>query len=186
MSDSEPRATGTPVAQPPVASPAQPGAAPAGAACPVPEYGALDRRDFLTWIAAGSMAVTGLFALATAARTIMPPARSIEGKTKPGPLPVARVSDLKVGVPFFAPYGDDYVFITKLEGAKIIALNAACPHVKCVLSWNAKTSQYDCPCHASFFTIAGKRISGPAPRDMWTADFKVVGNDVVVSGFENA
>jgi len=154
----------------------------------------MDRRDFLTWIATGSVAVTGMFSLMTVLRVIQPPARSIEGKTKIGPLAVATVAELTQGVPKLVEYGDDFVFVTKLENAgadgkpKIIALNAACPHVRCKLHFNEKTKQYDCPCHASSFTITGKKLGGPAPRDMFAATFALEGpkgqEKVVVSGFE--
>jgi len=144
----------------------------------------MTRRDFLTWIAGGSMAVTGLFSLRTVLMVIFPPARSIEGKTKVGPMPVATVADLKPGVPKIVEYGDDFVFVVKLDATKIIALNAACPHVACKLHFNEQSKEYDCPCHASSFAIDGKKLGGPAPRDMIPATFEVESGQVVLSGFE--
>lgn len=152
-------------------------------ACPVPEK-AVDRRDFLTWIAAGSLAVTGAFSLATIVQIIQPPRRSIEGKTKIGPMKVGTVSGLEPGKPKIVEYGDDFLWLVKLDAKKVIGLNAACPHVACKLPWVEKTKQYDCPCHASSFTIQGKRLFGPAPRDMFAANLEFEGDDIIMTGFE--
>ena len=49
---------------------------------------------------------------------------------------------------------------------------------------NEKTKQFDCPCHASSFSIDGKKLFGPSPRDMIPATYEVTDGKVVVSGFE--
>lgn len=42
-----------------------------------------------------------------------------------------------------------------------------CPHLGCALKWNPYEHTWDCPCHGSRFTEAGKLIDNPA-----TGDFK--------------
>ncbi|WP_104204967.1 FAD-dependent oxidoreductase [Billgrantia saliphila] len=41
-------------------------------------------------------------------------------------------------------------------------LSAICPHMKCVVHWNAAESTWDCPCHGSRFDTDGEVIEGPA------------------------
>lgn len=144
----------------------------------------MDRRSFLVWAAAASLGASVLFMGATVVQAIMPPDRSIEGKTKMGKLAIAKVANLKVGVPVLAEYGDDVLFVIKHDEATYSVFDAACPHVRCKLGFNAKTTNFDCPCHTSSFTIRGKKIMGPAPRDMIPANFEIVGGDVVVSGIQ--
>ena len=144
----------------------------------------MERRSFLVWLASALLAVGGLFAGATVVQALVPPSRSIDGKTKVGRLTVAKVADLKVGKPVLAEYGDDNVWIVKTSPTKVVVLDQACPHVRCKLSFNDKTQHFDCPCHASHFEVDGKRIDGPAPRDMDLVAFQVTNGDVVVSGMK--
>ena len=41
-----------------------------------------------------------------------------------------------------------------------------CPHLGCALKWNPQERTWDCPCHGSRFTEAGKRIDNPATGDL--------------------
>lgn len=41
-----------------------------------------------------------------------------------------------------------------------------CPHMGCALKWNPRERTWDCPCHGSRFTQAGKLIDNPATGDL--------------------
>lgn len=41
-----------------------------------------------------------------------------------------------------------------------------CTHLGCKLTWNPDEGTYDCPCHGSRFDADGKRLEGPAQRDL--------------------
>jgi glycine/D-amino acid oxidase-like deaminating enzyme/nitrite reductase/ring-hydroxylating ferredoxin subunit len=49
---------------------------------------------------------------------------------------------------------------------KLHAYNAVCPHLKCIVEWNATEKTFDCPCHGSRFTNRGKLVNGPANTDL--------------------
>ena len=59
--------------------------------------------------------------------------------------------------------------VYKDEQNNIHACSAMCPHLGCVVHWNAEEKTFDCPCHGSRFTKEGTVINGPA-----TADLKMV------------
>ncbi len=48
------------------------------------------------------------------------------------------------------------------------AVSRKCTHLGCRLNYKEKEQILLCPCHQSRFTVAGKRISGPARKDLPT------------------
>ena len=58
------------------------------------------------------------------------------------------------------PYG-----ISTVEG-RTCAVRAVCTHLGGVLRWNDAETSWDCPLHGSRFEASGRRIEGPAVRDL--------------------
>lgn len=66
--------------------------------------------------------------------------------------------------------------ILDLEGQRVAAFrdargrvqlcSAVCPHMQCIVGWNAAEHTWDCPCHGSRFQPDGAVISGPAEEPL--------------------
>ncbi|MGE0528695.1 MAG: FAD-dependent oxidoreductase [Bdellovibrionales bacterium] len=58
------------------------------------------------------------------------------------------------------------IAVFKDNNSKLHAISAVCTHMKCIVRFNPAEKTWDCPCHASRFTVDGKVIEGPAIRDL--------------------
>ncbi|HEX8016860.1 MAG TPA: FAD-dependent oxidoreductase, partial [Flavobacterium sp.] len=46
------------------------------------------------------------------------------------------------------------------------AFSAVCPHLGCIVQWNADEKSFDCPCHGSRFDTEGTVMNGPSETDL--------------------
>lgn len=58
---------------------------------------------------------------------------------------------------------------------KPLAVSRTCTHLGCKLNYHELEGQLICPCHHSHFAKDGKRLAGPARRDLPTYTVKTVG-----------
>jgi menaquinol-cytochrome c reductase iron-sulfur subunit len=56
------------------------------------------------------------------------------------------------------------VFVLPAKNNQV--LSTICPHEGCEVNWEPDRNRFSCPCHESYFTADGARISGPAPRGL--------------------
>ena len=76
------------------------------------------------------------------------------------------LADLAPGEARVIKYEDHSIALYKDEAGNLHAVNPACTHIKCTVSWNASEKSWDCPCHGSRFSFDGKVLTGPARKDL--------------------
>jgi Rieske Fe-S protein len=105
-----------------------------------------------------------------------------------------KVADLEEGVPkkvaIVADQRDAWTVSRNVDlgavwlvrhGAAVVALSVECPHLGCAVQVaGPDASGYGCPCHTSAFDPTGKKLGGPAPRDMDSLATKVEDGFVLV------
>lgn len=69
---------------------------------------------------------------------------------------------LREGAAKIAAYRDE-------QGA-LHKFSAVCPHLKCIVRWDACEKTWDCPCHGSRFDALGHVLNGPAIADLEPAN----------------
>lgn len=67
------------------------------------------------------------------------------------------------------------------SGSSVRAWSTTCPHLGCSVDKASTAKGFYCACHDSSFDEAGKRQSGPSPRDLDTLDTRVEDGVVVVN-----
>jgi menaquinol-cytochrome c reductase iron-sulfur subunit len=57
-------------------------------------------------------------------------------------------------------------WVVKEPNNQIVAFGPQCTHLGCAYHWDDPAKKFICPCHASFFSIEGQVLAGPAPRPL--------------------
>lgn len=144
--------------------------------------GRVSRRDFLGLLA-GALAFVGVAIVSVPFLGVL--FAQVQAGAKQTFHPVGQASDLKTGVPTSLTFTDveqdaylresvvRNVWAVKHASGDIVVYTPVCPHLGCQYSWDTLKARFACPCHASFWTIDGRLISGPAPRDLDTLPSEV-------------
>lgn len=76
------------------------------------------------------------------------------------------VSKLSPGTGAIVKIGGERVAAYRDEEGTIHALDPACRHMGCFVSWNNAAKTWDCPCHGSRFNIKGEVVHNPAVHNL--------------------
>lgn len=83
---------------------------------------------------------------------------------------VASVDDIPAGTGAVVRDGLHKRAVFRDDQGALIVRSAVCPHLGCIVGWNAVERTWDCPCHGSRFAPDGEVIAGPATRPLSSAD----------------
>jgi len=75
---------------------------------------------------------------------------------------VRSVDDIRPGEGAVLRHGLTKVAVYRDEAGRLTEMSAICPHLMCIVAWNAAEQTWDCPCHGSRFTPHGEVMNGPA------------------------
>ena len=77
----------------------------------------------------------------------------------------------KGAAPVEIEFNDEKVFVL-WDGQQFLAVESTCTHLGCAVTWAAKTSTFDCPCHGAQFESNGVVRKKPAngPLKQFTID----------------
>jgi len=79
---------------------------------------------------------------------------------------IKTVEELKPGQGAIMREGLSKIAVYRDDKGAIHRRSAVCPHLGCVVSWNACERTWDCPCHGSKFSAEGRVYNGPANSDL--------------------
>lgn len=136
----------------------------------------ISRRSFLDWLLTGGLAAWAIGFLAPVLSYVWPAQRR-------GPS-IQTVSAGKADefaewqTKIVAVNGHPVIIVRTPQGFR--AFSAICTHLGCIVGWDAQRKQIACPCHAGFFDLNGRPVSGPPPRALPEHGVAVVNGDVLV------
>jgi succinate dehydrogenase / fumarate reductase iron-sulfur subunit len=150
---------------------------------------AVDRRTFLTQMGVGALGIGTALALgAVAAGTAIGPTWT---KTPKQWVPLAALTAIKPNdvttvlvqyetrsglykQPVSAPV------LVSHTGNEIVCFKSNCPHLGCVVKWDAVSGRFRCSCHGGNFDRDGNVIAGPPPRPLDRYAFKLDSGHLLV------
>jgi cytochrome b6-f complex iron-sulfur subunit len=88
-----------------------------------------------------------------------------------------KAADFKVGE--VVDFRREKTFVVKLEGG-FLAISAICPHLHCIVNWNAVIKEFECPCHGAKFNQFGEVVAGPPPRPLDLHKIEITAGNVVI------
>lgn len=144
----------------------------------------MKRRDFISWVGLGWIASSLPVAIAAcSSQTATPePKSSASSSASEDWQKVGTAAELDKTGQLLAnnsPVGTVLV-VGKSQSANLIAVNPACTHKGCAVTWNEQGKKFACPCHGSEFGSDGKVLKGPADQPLKTYTAKIEGDSVVV------
>ncbi len=91
-----------------------------------------------------------------------------------GPVELMEVplEELADGYGYWGEHKGRQIVVVKL-GEEIRAFDGTCPHLGCIVRWDAEAHGFECPCHNGKFDDLGNPIGGPVNSPLRRVGFVV-------------
>ncbi len=138
-----------------------------------------DRRSFLSILPLGILGfVSATFGL-SAKRTLEPQLATTEESWKTigdiaeiaGEEPIEKTIAVTCRSGWSKTVDELSVYVLPKHENKV--LSSVCPHEGCPIVWDGGTKNFLCPCHDSFFSEKGERLTGPATKDLTELETRI-------------
>jgi cytochrome b6-f complex iron-sulfur subunit len=127
--------------------------------------GAFGRRRLLRYLMGFSVVSTIGMIMTPVIGFLIPPRTS--GAAAGGRILAGTIEDIPPGQGKVVPMGSSPVIVVNEEQGTVKAFSAICPHLGCVVAWDAAARNIVCPCHDGRFSAAtGAVVSGPPPAPL--------------------
>lgn len=133
----------------------------------------LSRRQFLK-MGVGAVSALATLEVGSASLMFLQP-RSADGKVS-GVIEAGPVNSFPAGT--VTEFKDGRFYLVRSHDGGFLAIYRRCPHLGCIVNWEADEEQFYCPCHASSFDIHGNFENAPVSRALDTFIVKIK-NDVI-------
>ncbi len=140
----------------------------------------MKRRNFLALFGVGWVANYLPVAMAITAQT-QPKSQSLSQPSSENWQKVGTVKELAQTGQLLkeeSPVGPILLVATS-KTKDLIAVNPTCPHMGCLVEWEAKEEIFVCPCHGSKFALDGNVIEGLAIEPLEKYTVKIESNSVI-------
>lgn len=136
----------------------------------------MNRRTFLSWLAAaGGAAFAGVLAIPAAITALSPVTRrKRDGSWVPvgslGEFPVGEMSKAVVPVPredWAESLREKGVFVWRPSAEETVVFSRNCTDLSCPVNWDPGSGWFFCPCHGGIFAEDGRNMAGPPDRPLY-------------------
>jgi cytochrome b6-f complex iron-sulfur subunit len=136
----------------------------------------ISRRTFLDWLLAGGLVAWAIGFLAPVVTYVWPAQKRGPSVQTASAGKEADFAEWQTKV--VAVNGHPVIVVRTPQGFR--AYSAICTHLGCIVGWDAGRKQIACPCHAGFFDLNGRVVSGPPPRPLTEHGVVVANGEVLV------
>jgi Rieske Fe-S protein len=140
-----------------------------------------DRRTFLSVLPLGVIGVIGASMTVAARQSLEPSATASaaddgwkslgEVSEMAGEDPIEKTVAVTCRSGWSKTVEDVSVYVLPHHDNKV--LSSVCPHEGCPIVWEDETKKFLCPCHDSYFSDNGERLTGPAKKDLTEYETRV-------------
>ena len=122
------------------------------------------RRRVLKWLTGGFLSLWG-FGFAWVIAGFLKPLQS-QGSLAERVIKIGPMDSIPVGQAQLVRRGREPLFVIRTGEESLVGLDGVCTHLHCVLQWDDRQEQLQCPCHEGAFDVNGNVLKGPAARGL--------------------